>query len=129
MSEYAFICNSCRLICPASLPLSQLYGEEEKQLPQVEGKLDVVQHRPLSKTKGQEFALDIVKDRSGRSVKLEQLPDEKPSCFEATALDTGKPARGHVMCVCVSSLRLYSVQIVLASVFECTPWFLSSPSL
>ena len=94
MPEYTFICSSCRLICPVRLPLSQLYGEEEKQLPQVEGKLDAVQQRPLLITEKQEAALDIVEGADGRSVKLEQLPDEKPSCFESTAaaLDTGKPA-------------------------------------
>jgi hypothetical protein len=132
--------SSCRLLFRARLPLSQPYGGRGVALfENVQRDLDAVQQQ-IMKTEGKIAALDFVENAGGLSQKQErqlreekrqlreekrQLREEKLVLLQAKAAGTGARARGHVVCVCVSSL----LSKLLSSVFQSTPCSFFSPSV
>jgi hypothetical protein len=132
--------SSCRLLFRARLPLSQPYGERGVALfGNVQRDLDAVQQQ-ITNTEGKIAALDIAINVVGltqnhegqlreekRQLREEkrQLREEKLVLLQAKAAGTGARARGHVVCVCVSSL----LSKLLSSVFQSTPCSFFSPSV
>ena len=67
-----YLFSSCRLLCPARLPLSQLSGGVVASLEKVEGEINAVQQQ-LTETEEQIAALGTVIDAKELSQKEERL--------------------------------------------------------
>ena len=112
-----YLFSSCRLLCPARLPLSQLSGGVVAPLEKVEGEINAVQQQ-LTETEEQIAALGTVIDAKELSQKEERLHEtmrqlraeklllreEKLLYLKVKLAHPGTPARGNVECVCISSL-------------------------